>query len=77
MLPKKWFVRRNPDNYLILNAWTNEKFRTDAFRSDEGCIYSDKSYSCSLDDPKNEYTEIFFEDFQRYVLNKIPIYELY
>jgi len=72
VLPKKWFVVRNKENHKILNKWENDTYHKGmemAYLDDKAHMFSNKSYKCD----KKEiigYTEITFEQFQKYVLGE-------
>lgn len=73
ILPEKWFIIRNAENAKDVNKYNNSKFFSNAFMKDSATMFSDKSYcggnqrgaSCT-----KEYTEITYEQFKKYVLNK-------
>lgn len=71
--PEKWCIERNKENSEIVNDYFNKKLNTKApykFTSDKKYVYSDitESIDCCSSKPK-DYTEITFEQFQKYVLN--------
>lgn len=68
MIPEKWCVVRNKENADIVNEWYNNKFGGGAFLDDESIFYPDRQFSYNM--RYTDYTEISFDDFQKYVLNK-------
>lgn len=77
VLPEKWYIVRNAENADVLNKWNNDTYHggsVHAHRDDEAFFYSDKHYECprrSISGYKRSisgYTEITFEQFQKYVL---------
>jgi hypothetical protein len=75
VLPKKWCVKRNIDNFSILNRWANSFQAKSIFIGAEGYLhiaeYNGLLYVvfCSID---SGFTEITFEQFQEHVLGKEP-----
>lgn len=72
-LPEKWCIERNKENSEIVNDYFNKKLNTKApynFTSDKKYVYSDITESIDYCSSKpKDYTEITFEQFQKYVLN--------
>lgn len=71
VLPEKWVILRTKENYEVVNNWFKEKGYEDPYL-DSDYIWKDKEivgYNSSVKLPK-DYTEITFEQFNKYVLNK-------
>lgn len=74
VLPEKWYCKRTKENSKILNTWNNIKYDSHAFCEEgEGCMFSDKNYTGVDLTDYGEYTEITFEQFKKYVLNKSKV----
>jgi hypothetical protein len=70
VLPEKWFIRRNINNFGIINRYFKNKFINDHGPiSSEGVIGTNGKTWFSLFDI-NVYTEITFDQFKKYVLKK-------
>jgi hypothetical protein len=80
-LPKFWYVRRNKENASILNKWNNDTYARGAqdawAESSTVGMCSDKDYCVIEDIDKTRYTEITFEQFEMWILNKQIIVELW
>lgn len=74
MLPEKWFVVRNEQNYVILNNWNNNRYnnnRLDAVNKDFAKMFSDKKYICTIDRKEDRnYIEISFRQFMNEVIKQ-------
>lgn len=72
VLPEKWYIQRNSENFEVLNEWENHKRgRHVAFNKDNGCsMFSDKDYSFTKSHNILGYTEITFEQFKKYILKE-------
>lgn len=84
VLPNKWAVLRNPDNYQVINKWANEnslKGETPMYSDQNGFIHSEQvdytsniSIRCVIfydgSEVVEDFTEIRFEQFEKCVLNK-------
>lgn len=68
-LPEKWFIIRDENNYEVINKWNNESYPNTikATQNSMAYFYSDNDYKMTY---HPGYTEITFEEFTKYVLNK-------
>lgn len=72
-LPEKWCVRRNDENFDIINKWFNEN-ESGAYKG----LYDRSGFLCSPCTDKNGvfyhkpqgYTEITFDQFQKYIMKE-------
>jgi hypothetical protein len=77
VLPEKWCVERNSDNYLILNNYFNSKFKKKLADADGYLVSPNYSGSSPKEWAKpTDYTEITFEEFKKYVLKQDYIYTI-
>lgn len=80
-LPKYWYIKRNNNNAKVLNEWNNKKYNcersSEAWASSEAAMLSDQQYRNVTAVDKSKYTEITFEQFEKWVLNKNKNYELW
>lgn len=80
-LPKYWYVQRNNNNAKVLNEWNNKKYNSEGSSEDwagsGAAMLSDQPYRNVFAVNKNKYTEITFEQFEKWVLNKNKNYELW
>lgn len=74
--PKKWCIKRTPENQLEINNWFNKTFGTKYLNS-LGYIYSEKVEDNSLGHyigehaPKLDgFVEITFEEFKEFIIEK-------
>lgn len=73
VLPEKWYIVRNAENADVLNKWENDTFYPThtlvpgALLKTAAILYSDKHYDDAYSSVYG-YTEITFEQFQKYVL---------
>lgn len=68
ILPEKWVLRRTEENSLIVNEWSNKTHKDNLYSIvDKDYIYSDRRCISMV---KEGYTEITFDQFKEYVLNK-------
>ena len=80
-LPEKWCVELL-SHYEIINNWGKEYWESKTGWGNLGryaymkCCFKEKSCSSSYFIP-SEYTLITFEQFERWVLNKKPKYQLW
>ena len=91
MLPEKWFIARTKENWQIVIDWLNKEINqgTSYESSCEGIYYPNfddfKGFKNGAHSgsklskwPYRDYTEITFEEFTKYVLNKkTPLKENY
>lgn len=72
VLPEKWYIQRNSENFEILNKWENNKRGTIvAFNNNNNCsMFSDKDYYYTKPENILGYTEITLEQFKKYVLKE-------
>ncbi len=67
-LPKKWIIKRAPDNYEILNKWGNSRKKATFTASSGGWFHPD------MNDWENKklpgYTQITTAQFKKYVLGE-------
>jgi len=77
VLPEKWYIQRNSENFVILNEWENHKRDSYvAFSQDNNCsMFSDKNYTFTKSHSILGYTEITFEQFKKYVLKEETVIE--
>lgn len=78
-LPDRWFVKRNKYNAAVLNKWNNDTYSNGnegAWNSTNAIMFSDKNYQV-IDKTTYGYTEITFEQFEMWILNKNKIIELW
>jgi len=76
VLPEKWFIKRTFDNADIVNAWICKERNNSnaAFLTDTATVLSNTKYHSFPDSNyTNGYTELTFEQFLEYVINKKPI----
>jgi hypothetical protein len=69
VLPKKWYVKATVDNREILKKWRGGNYME---WKDDLAMLNNKTW-VSLKDPimqSQSFTEITFEQFEKYVLNK-------
>ena len=77
VLPEKWCVERNSDNYLILNNYFNSKFKKKLADADGYLVSPNYSGSSPKEWAKPiDYTEITFEQFKQYVLKQDNMYTI-
>ena len=78
VLPEKWYIQRNSENFEVLNEWENNKRGNFvAFNQSNGCsMFSDKDYYYTKPEHISDYTEITFEQFKKYVLKEETIEEV-
>lgn len=73
ILPKKWFIIRNKENYRIVNKWENDTHhggdKYAACMNDAAYMFSDRPYTGNKNFIKG-YTEITTEQFKKYVLGE-------
>lgn len=70
-LPEKWYVKRTPDNYQVINEYFN-RTKVSHYSSREGYVYSqdmDQSLAPHTSIHRT-FTEITFDQFKQYVLNQ-------
>ena len=81
-LPKKWCIKRDKDNDMIITNYINKisGFDHNSFALNDNNPYLHNKKGCSSNNyPFSDYIEITFEEFERLVLNKLtePQYEVY
>ena len=69
-LPKYWFLYRNKDNFRIINDYMNKYHNTVGYYLSKGEVSNNKTII-------EASTEITFEQFEKWVLNKNKNYELW
>lgn len=79
MLPKQWCVKRNTDNYQVLNKWCNSQEGVSGTNAIDGWIHSINygsngwggfgHYLTSIN-KHSKHVEISFEEFKEYVLGE-------
>lgn len=90
MIPEKWCIQRNHENYQILNKWNNEHplFKEQGRETanhiptpnSSGGDYffpDGRHYSPFATSCPKGYTLITTEQFIEFVLNKIEVYAIY
>lgn len=74
VLPKKWCIKRNKENYIIINNWFKSNNYGNPTAGDQYIRISNdnKNYdsSFSYDKRFENYTEITFDQFKKYVLKE-------
>lgn len=79
VLPEKWCVLRNLNNYSIINNWfIKNQINHWIIANDKGYLHSGilkGSWINSNGDKQEDYTEITFEQFKKYVLKEEVIEE--
>ena len=81
VLPEKWAVARNIENYRVLNDWCNSHKGVSGTDSENGYIHSHNYgyswkgsdggyYYANLKQKHPDHTEITFEQFKKYVLKQ-------
>lgn len=77
VLPEKWYIQRNSENFEVLNEWENNKRGSFvAFNTSNNCsMFSDKDYYFTKPAHILGYTEITFEQFKKYVLKEENVEE--
>ncbi|HMT02303.1 MAG TPA: hypothetical protein PKD00_03185 [Burkholderiales bacterium] len=78
-IPEKWAVKRDINNYDVLNDWCDSNKNVSGTNARQGWVHSinygydgwdkDGHYFCS-NNKHPEHTEISFEDFKKFVLNE-------
>jgi len=82
-LPELWCVKRNKDNYNIINSWfiKNQK-RNYSYSNSSGFVHSSclKDLWINSTSKDKDHIEITFEEFKYLILKEKPlepIYEIY
>jgi hypothetical protein len=70
VLPEKWAVKKNRENYEVINMWVNSADNTGDYCDNFSYVHSHLLEHCRQSDTKlhDGFKEITFEQFQKYVL---------
>lgn len=79
-IPEKWSLLRNTKNHIIVNKWCDEFTKRNSgtwFQNSEyvNCNYIGNKLTTDMF-IKQDYVEITFEYFEKFILNKQPLEQI-
>lgn len=73
MIPQKWFIKRNPDNYIEINEWFNKTLGT-TYKSTGGILYYPEFHGAfSKEAIEQGFIEMTTDFFREHITKTGPI----